>query len=91
MRSIELDDYNCARSRRDGKQDWGELYRAAILESDESLLQQRIKDAWGAISDRSASLAKRSRLRLDAVDESDGEGTNSTRPAACFTTFQQNR
>ncbi|HEX4920283.1 MAG TPA: hypothetical protein VFV92_06035 [Candidatus Bathyarchaeia archaeon] len=59
MRSIELDDYNCARSRRDGKQDWGELYRAAILESDESMLQQRIKDAWGAISDRSASLAKR--------------------------------
>jgi len=59
MRLIELDDNSGAPSRRHAKQEWEKLYPAAILESDQSSLQQRIRDAQGAISDRSASIAKR--------------------------------
>jgi hypothetical protein len=59
MRTIELDDSNDVRSRRHAKQDWEKLYCAAILESDQSTLLERIKDAQGAISGRSARLAKR--------------------------------
>jgi hypothetical protein len=61
MRTIESDDHNDsndARSRRNGKQEWEKLYRAAVLESDQSMLPQRIKAASDAISDRVASLAR---------------------------------
>ena len=58
MQKIGLDDNNAARSSH-AKQAWEKLYRAAILESDQSTLPRRIKDAQIAISDRSASLAKR--------------------------------
>gem|GEM_PF-882729 len=39
-------------------QDWGKLYRAAVLESDRSKLQQRIEQAEAAILERSRSLSK---------------------------------
>jgi hypothetical protein len=39
-------------------QDWGKLYRAAVLESDRSKLLQRIERAEGAILERSGSLSK---------------------------------
>jgi hypothetical protein len=39
-------------------QDWGKLYRAAVLESDRSKLLQRIEQAEAAILDRSRSLSK---------------------------------
>ena len=59
MRLIELGDNSGPRSKGHAKQNWEKLYRAAILESDQNTLQQRIKDAQGAISDRSATIAKR--------------------------------
>jgi hypothetical protein len=39
-------------------QDWGRLYRAAVLESDRSKLLQRIEQAEAAILERSRSLSK---------------------------------
>jgi hypothetical protein len=39
-------------------QDWGKLYRAAVLESDRSKLLQRIEQAEAAILERSRSLSK---------------------------------
>jgi len=39
-------------------QDWGKLYRAAVLESDRSKLLQRIEQAEVAIRERSRSLSK---------------------------------
>jgi hypothetical protein len=39
-------------------QDWGSLYRAAVLESDRSKLLQRIEHAEAAILERSRSLSK---------------------------------
>ena len=39
-------------------QDWGKLYRAAVLESDRSKLLQRIEQAEAAIRERSRSLSK---------------------------------
>jgi len=39
-------------------QDWGKLYRAAVLESDRSRLLQRIEQAEAAILERSRSLSK---------------------------------
>ena len=39
-------------------QDWGKLYRAAVLESDRSKLLQRIEQAEVAILERSRSLSK---------------------------------
>jgi hypothetical protein len=62
MRTIESDDNddtNGTHSRRNGKQEWEKLYRAAVLESEQSILPQRIKAASDAISDRVASLARR--------------------------------
>ncbi len=46
------------RSAHEAKQDWKKLYRAAILESDQSKLTQRINDAQNAILDRSVSVAR---------------------------------
>ena len=45
-------------TKRDVKQDWEKLYRAAILESDRSKLLQRVEDAEAAILERSRSLSK---------------------------------
>ena len=39
-------------------QDWGKLYRAAVLESDRNKLLQRIEQAEVAILERSGSLSK---------------------------------
>jgi len=54
-------DHPRARSRstkRDVKEDWEKLYRAAIIESDRSKLLQRVEDAEAAIRERSRSLSK---------------------------------
>jgi hypothetical protein len=45
-------------TKRDVKQDWERLYRAAIVESHRSKLLQRIEDAEAAILERSRSLSK---------------------------------
>jgi hypothetical protein len=45
-------------TKRDFKQDWERLYRAAIIESDRSKLLQRVEDAETAILERSRSLSK---------------------------------
>jgi hypothetical protein len=45
-------------TKRDVKQYWEKLYRAAIVESDRSRLLQRIEDAEAAILERSRSLSK---------------------------------
>ena len=45
-------------TKRDVKQDWEKLYRAAIIESDRSKLLQRVEDADAAILERSRSLSK---------------------------------
>ena len=45
-------------TKRDVKQDWEKLYRAAIAESDRSKLLQRVEDAEGVILERSRSLSK---------------------------------
>jgi hypothetical protein len=45
-------------TKRDIKQDWEKLYRAAIIESDRSKLLQRVEDADAAILKRSRSLSK---------------------------------
>jgi hypothetical protein len=47
-----------ARSTRHVKEDWEELYRAAVLEFDRSRLPQRIEDAEAAILKRSRSWSK---------------------------------
>jgi hypothetical protein len=46
------------RCMRHVKQDWEELYRAALLEFDRSRMRQRIEDAEAAILKRSRSLSK---------------------------------
>jgi hypothetical protein len=45
-------------AKRDLKQDWEKLYRAAIIEPDRSKLLQRVEDAEAAILERSRSLSK---------------------------------
>ncbi len=50
------DQTDSAGSTRDVKQNWEKLYRAAVLETDRNKLPQRIKDAEGAILERSRSL-----------------------------------
>ena len=45
-------------TKRDVKQDWEKLYRAAVLEPDRSKLLQRVEDAEAAILERSRSLSK---------------------------------
>jgi hypothetical protein len=45
-------------TKRDVKQDWEKLYRAAIVESDRSKLLQRFEDAEAAILERSRTLSK---------------------------------
>ena len=45
-------------TKRDVKQDWEKLYRAAIIESDRSKLLQRVEDAEAAILERSRGLSK---------------------------------
>jgi hypothetical protein len=45
-------------TKRDVKEDWEKLYRAAIIESDRSKLLQRVEDAEAAIRERSRSLSK---------------------------------
>jgi hypothetical protein len=47
-----------ARSTRHVKQDWQELYRAAVLEFDRSRLPRRIEDAEAAICKRLRSWSK---------------------------------
>ncbi len=47
-----------ARSTRYVKQDWEELYRSAVFESDPSKSPQRIEDAEAAIVERSRNLSK---------------------------------
>jgi len=47
-------------TKRDVKQDWEKLYRAAIVESDRSKLLQRVEDAEAAILERSRCLSKSS-------------------------------
>jgi hypothetical protein len=44
-------------AKRDVKQDWEKLYRAAIIESDRSKLLQRVEDADAAILERSRRLS----------------------------------
>ncbi len=46
------------RSTRHIKEDWEELYRAAVLEFDRSKLLQRIEDAEAAILKRSRNWSK---------------------------------
>ena len=58
MCPVHWDHTDHARSARYVKQDWEKLYRAAVLESDRSKLQQRIEDAEAAILERSRSLSK---------------------------------
>jgi hypothetical protein len=45
-------------TKRDVKEDWEKLYRAAIIESDRSKLLQRVEDAEAAIRERSRSSSK---------------------------------
>jgi hypothetical protein len=47
-------------TKRDVKQDWEKLYRAAIVESDRSKLLQRVEGAEAAILERSRCLSKSS-------------------------------
>jgi hypothetical protein len=47
-------------TKRDVKQDWEKLYRAAIIESDWGKLLQRVEDAEAAILERSRCLSKSS-------------------------------
>jgi len=47
-------------AKRDVKQDWEKLYRAAIIESDRGKLLQRVEDAEAAILERSRCLSKSS-------------------------------
>jgi hypothetical protein len=58
MHATESDGDNEARSTNDAQRDWKKLYRAAILESNQSKLPQRISDAQCAILERSVSLAR---------------------------------
>jgi hypothetical protein len=44
-------------AKRDVKQDWEKLYRAAIIESDRSKLLQRVEGADAAILERSRRLS----------------------------------
>jgi hypothetical protein len=44
-------------TKREVKQDWEKLYRAAIIESDRSKLLQRAEDADAAILERSRRLS----------------------------------
>ncbi len=44
-------------TKREVKQDWEKLYRAAIIESDRSKLLQRVEDADAAILERSRRLS----------------------------------
>jgi hypothetical protein len=46
------------RAKRDVKQDWEKLYRAAIIEPARSKLLQRVEDAEAAILERSRRLSK---------------------------------
>jgi hypothetical protein len=46
------------RAKRDVKQGWEKLYRAAIIESDRSKLLQRVEVAETAIVERSRRLSK---------------------------------
>jgi hypothetical protein len=45
-------------TKREVKQDWEKLYRAAIIESDRSKLLQRVEDTEAAILERSRGLSK---------------------------------
>jgi hypothetical protein len=58
MGRVHWDHTDHAQSTRDTKQDWEKSYRAAVLESDRSKLQQRIEDAQAAILKRSGSLSR---------------------------------
>ena len=44
-------------TKREVKQDWEKLYRAAIIEPDRSKLLQRVEDADAAILERSRRLS----------------------------------
>ncbi len=44
-------------TKREVKQDWEKLYRAAIIESDRTKLLQRVEDADAAILERSRRLS----------------------------------
>jgi hypothetical protein len=62
--------HRSAQAVRCVRQDWEKLYRAAVLESDRSKLQQRIEDAETAILKRSRSLSKppgKNRKEQDAI------------------------
>ena len=57
-------------AKRDVKQGWEKLYRAAIVEPDRSKLLQRVEDTETAILQRSRSLSKspaNSRKELKAI------------------------
>jgi hypothetical protein len=58
MCPVQSDHTDQTRSTRHVKQDWEELYRAAVLEFDRGKLLQRIEDAEAAILKRSRSLSK---------------------------------
>jgi hypothetical protein len=64
QRDKEFTLHVCAQSpksqsaKRDVKQDWEKLYRAAIIESDRSQLLQRVEVAEAAIVERSRRLSK---------------------------------
>ena len=45
-------------AKRDLKQDWEKLYRAALIEPDRSKLLRRVEDTEAAILKRSRSLSK---------------------------------
>jgi hypothetical protein len=56
--TIQAGERDHAPSRRDNKQEWEKLYRAAVLEPDRSKLAQRIEDSQAAILGRERRLAK---------------------------------
>jgi hypothetical protein len=55
MCPVHCEHTDLTRSARYVKRDWERLYRAAVLGSDRSKLQQRIEDAEAAILRRSRS------------------------------------
>jgi hypothetical protein len=58
MCPVHSDRTDHTRSTRHVKEDWEELYRAAVLEFDRSRLPQRIEDAEAAIRKRSRNWSK---------------------------------
>jgi hypothetical protein len=55
MCAVHCDHTDHTRSTRYVKQDWEKLYRAAVLEFNQSKLLRRIEDAEAAILERSRS------------------------------------